>query len=284
LRDDRCMAKYATMNEAIEDLIDIGVNLTGRSFKKDIPELIERAQSAGVKQMVVTGTNVEHSESALALCEQWPGVLFATSGMHPHHAKDWSETAGQKVYQLAQQQAVRAIGECGLDYNRNFSSPEDQRHCFESQLELAEDLKLPVFMHQRDAHKDFYRIINRWRDKLSDGVVHCFTGTVDEAKAYLDLDLKIGVTGWLCDERRGQSLQEAVQYIPLDKIMLETDAPYLLPRDLPSGISSQLRERRNEPMVLPHVCSALARYKRDTDTHVARITTQLAREFFSIDA
>lgn len=277
------MAKYVSMTEVIEDLIDIGVNLTGSSFQKDLPEVIERAVSAGVRQMVVTGTNVEHSEAAIELCEKWPETLFSTAGVHPHHAKEWTDEAGHKIHRLAKHESVRAIGECGLDYNRNFSEPKDQRSCFEAQLELAADLQLPVFLHQRDAHKDFLSIINRWRDKLSNGVAHCFTGTLDEAKAYLDVDLQIGVTGWLCDERRGRSLQQAVEYIPLNRMMIETDAPYLMPRDLPTAISTQLQERRNEPLVLPHVCAALARYKNLTLEDVARETSQLAREFFSIE-
>lgn len=278
------MAKYSDMTELINDLIDIGVNLTGSSFKKDLPQVIERAESAGIGQMVVTGTNVEHSEAALVLCEQWPDNLFSTAGVHPHHAKEWSDEAGFEIQRLAGHDAVRAIGECGLDYNRNFSEPKDQRLCFEAQLELAADLQLPVFLHQRDAHQDFLKIINRWRDKLTNGVAHCFTGTVDEAKAYLDVDLQIGVTGWLCDERRGQSLQQAVEYIPLNRLMIETDAPYLLPRDLPVELAKTLQERRNEPLVLPHICATLARYKHLEIEDVARQTTLLAREFFTIEA
>lgn len=277
------MAEYVVMTSQIEKLIDIGVNLTGRSFEKDLPQVIERANLAGVSQMVVTGTNLQHSDAAIELCEKWPGVLYSTAGVHPHHAKEWTDHIGHQVYELAKHYAVRAIGECGLDYNRNFSEPKDQRVCFEAQLELAADLKLPVFLHQRDAHDDFLAILSRWRDQLSGGVAHCFTGTLDEAITYLDIDLFIGVTGWLCDERRGQSLQQAVSEIPLDRLMIETDAPYLLPRDLPADITGQLHEKRNEPMVLPHVCKALAAYKGEEAEVVAKQTTQNAREFFSIN-
>lgn len=271
------------MNAALTDLIDIGVNLTGRSFHRDLPEVIERAQDHGVKHMVVTGTNLEHSEAAIELCERWPGILYATSGVHPHHASEWNEKIAYRIHELAKQDAVRAVGECGLDFNRNFSTPSAQKKCFEAQLEMAADLQLPVFLHQRDAHEDFVDILSRWRDRLTTGVAHCFTGTTEEAKAYLDLDLSIGVTGWLCDERRGQSLQEAVKEIPLERLMIETDAPYLLPRDLPTALSGQLREKRNEPMVLAHVCQALAHYKQRDVAQVARETTRLAREFFAIE-
>jgi len=270
------------MSTTENKLIDIGVNLTGKSFNKDRSQVIERAQLAGVALMGVTGTNLQHSDAAIELCEQYPGVLFSTAGVHPHHADEWDVKTAQEIHSMAQMKCVKAVGECGLDYNRNFSDPKMQRHCFEAQLELAADLKLPVFLHQRDAHDDFLKILKRWRDQLSGGVAHCFTGTAEEAKAYLELDLMIGVTGWLCDERRGQALQQALREIPLERLMIETDAPYLLPRDLPKAISSGLQERRNEPLVLPHVCSALAHYKKEDPARVAQQTSQLACDFFDL--
>jgi len=266
----------------MKDLIDIGVNLTGKSFQKDLNSVIENANLSGVSQMIVTGTNLQHSEAAIELCELWPQTLFSTAGVHPHHAKEWTDKSAQEIQAMALQNCVKSVGECGLDYNRNFSDPKDQRLCFEAQLELAADLKLPVFLHQRDAHDDFLAILARWRDQLVGGVTHCFTGTVEEAKCYLDLDLTIGVTGWLCDERRGQSLQQAVKEIPLSNLMIETDAPYLLPRDLPDKLLEKLHDRRNEPLVLPHVCEALAFYKNEDPETVATQTSQQARRFFNI--
>jgi len=266
----------------MKNLIDIGVNLTGKSFRKDLPQVIEQANLAGVSQMIVTGTNLHHSDAAIELCEKWPQTLYSTAGVHPHHAQEWSDKAAEEIHTMAQLECVKALGECGLDYNRNLSSPADQRKCFEAQLELAADLQLPVFLHQRDAHKDFLSIMARWRDKLKGGVAHCFTGTAEEAQAYIEMDLYIGITGWICDERRGQSLQQAVKDIPLSHLMIETDAPYLLPRDLPKDIAGTLHDRRNEPRVLPHVCTALAHYKNETPEAVASQTTQLARAFFSL--
>ncbi|VAW62065.1 Deoxyribonuclease TatD [hydrothermal vent metagenome] len=270
------------MSSTKKQLIDIGVNLTAKSFKKDIPQVIERAQVAGVFRMGVTGTNLQHSDAAIELCEQYPEVLFSTAGIHPHHASEWDDKTAQEIHNMAQLNCVKAVGECGLDYNRNFSAPKDQRNAFEAQLELAADLQLPVFLHQRDAHKDFLNILSRWRDKLSGGVAHCFTGTVEEAQSYIELDLMIGITGWLCDERRGQNLQQAVKEIPLEHMMIETDAPYLLPRDLPENVSAPLRERRNEPRVLPHVCDALAKYKNLDAQFVAQHTTKQALAFFDL--
>ena len=266
----------------MKNLIDIGVNLTGKSFAKDLPQVIERATEAGVIRMGVTGTHVQHSDDAIELCEKYPNRLFSTAGVHPHHASEWSDKAAQEIHSMAQMGCVKAIGECGLDYNRNFSSPKDQRRCFEAQLELAADLKLPVFLHQRDAHEDFITLIKIWRGRLTGGVVHCFTGSAEEAKAYIECDLYIGITGWLCDERRGKSLQHAVAEIPLDRLMIETDAPYLMPRDLPAAYLENLAERRNEPLVLPHICNALAHYKNEDPDKVARLTTQRAQDFFNI--
>ena len=266
----------------MKDLIDIGANLTAKSFNRDLSQVIERANLAGVSHMGVTGTNLQHSDAAIELCEQWPETLFSTAGVHPHYAKEWTDKTAQEIHAMAQMSCVRAIGECGLDYNRNLSDPKIQRSCFEAQLELAAELKLPVFLHQRDAHNDFLSIMTRWRDQLSGGVAHCFTGTLEEAKAYLELDLYIGVTGWLCDERRGHSLQQAVKEIPLSHLMLETDAPYLLPRDLPDKISVNLSDKRNEPLVLPHVCNALASYKNEKPEDVAQQTSKLARQFFKL--
>ena len=271
------------MSEALHDLIDIGANLTGSAFKNDLPAVIDRALASGVSHMVVTGTNLQHSELAIEQCDLNIGILCSTAGVHPHHAKEWSDRTAHQIHNLLDHAAVRAIGECGLDYKRNFSEPKDQRRCFEAQLELAADARLPVFLHQRDAHDDFLAILNRWRDQLVGGVAHCFTGTPDEAQAYIDIDLKIGVTGWLCDERRGKSLQQAVQKIPLQSLMLETDAPYLMPRDLSTDTKQHLQDRRNEPLVLPHVCKTLAHYMGEAPSEVARQTSLLARQFFNIE-
>jgi len=260
------------------NLIDIGVNLTGSSFHKDMPEVISRAQQAGVSKMIVTGTNIEHSEQAAELTQNYPGVLYATAGVHPHHAKECNDQTLARLESLAQQQAVVAIGECGLDFNRNFSPVDEQEKWFEAQLELASGLDLPVFLHQRDAHQRFVEILSRWRDKLSGAVAHCFTGDTDEVLAYVDLDLHIGVTGWICDERRGQSLQQAVKHIPRDRLMIETDAPYLLPRDL----VPKPKDRRNEPMYLPHICEAVARYCGESSENMALSTTQVSKKFFSL--
>ena len=237
--------------------IDIGVNLTGSSFKKDLPQVIERAQSAGVEKLIITGTDIKHSELAIGLTQQYESICFATAGLHPHNASDYSNDLGSELRDMLKHKNVVAVGECGLDFNRNFSTRKEQIRAFEAQLEIAIECQKPLFLHQRDAHEDFISIIKSCRDDLPQVVAHCFTGSIEEVNDYVLLDMYIGVTGWICDERRGLSLQQAVKHIPLDRIMLETDAPYLLPRDLKE---KPVAKNRNEPYYLPHVAQAVARF------------------------
>ena len=237
--------------------IDIGVNLTGSSFKKDISEVIERAQQVGVEQLIVTGADIERSESAINLSQIYESVCYSTVGLHPHHASDYSNDTGSELRDMLSRKHVVAVGECGLDFNRNFSSRKEQIRAFEAQIEIAIDLQKPLFLHQRDAHEDLVAIIKSCRNNLTQIVAHCFTGNIEEVNDYNLLDMHVGITGWICDERRGQSLQQAVKQIPLDRIMLETDAPYLLPRDLDT---KPVKKNRNEPCFLPHISKTTAAY------------------------
>lgn len=259
-------------------LIDIGVNLMAASFKKDLGDVVERALQAGVEQQIVTGTSLKLSHDALELVAQYPGVLSCTVGVHPHHASECNDKVLAELEALAAHTGVVAIGECGLDFNRNLSPPEVQIRAFEAQLELASGLGMPVFLHQRDAHEQFIIILKRWRHRLSVAVSHCFTGDTNQLKDCLELDLHIGVTGWICDPRRGQALQESVAHIPAERLMIETDAPYLLPRDM----VSMPKDRRNEPMYLPHICKVVAGYRNEEASAVAASTTATARAFFAL--
>jgi len=259
------------------EYIDIGVNLTGSSFKSDLDKVMQRAQAVGVNQMIVTGTDIEHSKAAIELCKLYPGRLYSTTGVHPHHADDYTPLMLQQLHDLSHYDSVVAIGECGLDFNRNFSTPKNQCDAFESQLELATDTGLPVFLHQRDAHAEFLRVITNGQSETGKLVAHCFTGTVDEVMDYLQLDMYIGITGWICDERRGHDLQQAVKEIPLNRIMLETDAPYLLPRDL---TEKPVQSRRNEPCYLPHICEAVARFMEVEVEELEAAALDNTRRFF----
>jgi TatD DNase family protein len=260
-----------------EPLIDIGVNLTSKQFREDLPNVIERALAAGVRHMIVTGLTAPLSQAALELAQTRPGVLCSTAGVHPHNARTFERHTPSELRNLARSPEVVAIGECGLDYDRDFSPRDQQRSAFEAQLELAIELRKPVFLHQRSAHDDFERILRQVRAKLVGGVVHCFTGDERELDCYLELGLCIGITGFICDERRGQHLQKLVGRIPPNRLMIETDAPFLLPRDL-----KHARGRRNEPAYLPHVAASVARHAGRDETELRRSTTSTALELFKL--
>lgn len=260
------------------DLIDIGANLTHESFDRDRAEVLREARTAGVRRMILTGTSVTGSVRALELANTYPGQLFSTAGVHPHNASGFDANSGDSLTGLLSQEQVVAVGECGLDFYRDFSPRDAQRHAFREQLEIAADTQLPVFLHQRDAHDEFVELLRPVRSRLCGGVAHCFTGTAKMARDYLDLDLYIGVTGWLCDERRGGDLLDAVRHLPLDRVMIETDAPYLLPRDLPE----KPRGRRNEPRFLPHILVRLAEAMNRSVDEVAEATRRNAEQLFSL--
>ena len=259
-------------------LIDIGANLTHDSFDADRATVIERAQAAGVSRFIVTGSDVEHSRKALELCRQWPGVLFCTAGTHPHHAKNFAADALVALRTLLANPEVVAVGECGLDYFRNFSPHAAQLACFEAQLALAAETRKPLFLHQRDAHAEFIDVVKRHRPNLGAAVLHCFTGDEVELQDYLSLDLYIGITGWICDERRGIHLRELVSKIPSNRLMLETDAPYLLPRD----IKPRPAHHRNEPMYVKHISEVVASCVDKPVAQLAAETTENAQRFFGL--
>ena len=258
------------------ELIDIGVNLAHDSFDADREAVIQRAKDAGVVQMIVTGSSEESTRKAIDLSRTHPRVLYATAGVHPHHAADLTVEALPGLEAVARDPAVVAVGECGLDYFRDFSPRDLQRRAFEWQLEIAARVGKPVFLHQRDAHEDFISILREHRPKIVGGVAHCFTGHEKERDAYLELGLHIGITGWICDERRGSHLKDVVKGIPADRLLMETDAPYLLPRDLKPSPKS----RRNEPMWLSHIAAAIALARHTTIDSVARDCSSTARGFF----
>jgi TatD DNase family protein len=259
-----------------DELIDIGLNLTHESFDIDRAALIDRAVAAGVSRMLITGSCIENSEQASRLAQELPQRLRSTAGIHPHHAVDVNALTADQLRQLIARPEVLAVGECGLDFFRNFSPPDSQVSAFRMQLELARELRKPVFLHQRDAHRQFVQIVSEYRSGLTGGVAHCFTAGADEAREYLDLGLHIGITGWICDERRGAHLKELVKFIPLDRLLVETDAPYLLPRDL----RPKPKSRRNEPMYLPHVLRTIADCRGEPPTLIARATTANAMRLF----
>lgn len=266
------------MNLRNPDLIDIGANLTHDSFDQDRAEVVRRAADAGVRRMIVTGASMASTRQAIELATESAGQLFATAGVHPHHATELTETAARELHELVREPVVVAAGECGLDYFRDFCPRDAQRHAFELQLDIAIQARKPLFLHQRDAHDDFVSILRPRLEELHGGVAHCFTAGKRELKEYLDMGLYIGITGWICDERRGQALREAVSCLPLDRVLLETDAPYLLPRDLPFKAAA----RRNEPAFLPHIAEVAAQYMGCTFEQLARAATANTERLFRL--
>lgn len=261
-------------------LIDIGVNLTHPSFAPEREALLARAIEAGVVQLVLTGTSLDDSEQALELCRQLDEErrLYCTAGVHPHEASHWNGDSARTLRGLLKEDRVRAVGECGLDFNRDFSPRPQQEKAFEEQLALAVELQRPVFIHERDAAEHLLAILKEFRDRLPAAVVHCFTGERRALYNYLDLDLHIGITGWICDERRGTHLQELVKEIPAGRLMLESDAPYLLPRTL----RPKPKHGRNEPAYLPEVLACVALHRGESAEQVATHTTDCARRFFNL--
>jgi TatD DNase family protein len=261
-------------------LVDIGINLTHDSFDADRAEVLARARAAGLGHLIVTGSSLASSPAAARLAATDPAFLSATAGVHPHHAAELDEAGIALIERLLAEPAVVAVGECGLDYYRDLAPRADQRRAFERQLALAVRTQKPLFLHQRDAHADFVDMLKDLGRRAPRAVAHCFTGTRAEAEEYLALGLHLGITGWICDERRGRHLEEVVRHVPLERLMLETDGPYLLPRTLAPKPAS----RRNEPMYLVEVCRAVARARRETPQAVARATTRAAAEFFGLGA
>jgi TatD DNase family protein len=273
-------SEHATAASATPALVDIGANLTHESFAQDLGAVLERAAGAGVAQLLVTGADRDSSQRACALAAAHPGRLYATAGVHPHHAAGYGPSARDALVELAAHPQVVAVGECGLDYFRDFSPRPAQRAAFLAQLEIAVAARKPVFLHQRDAHADFVAILEDYAPRLVGGVAHCFTGGPAELERYLALGLAVGVTGWVCDDRRGSALRAAVPRIPADRLMIETDAPYLLPRDLVPPPKS----RRNEPAYLAHVARAVAALRGERFEDLAASTTRNAQRLFGLAA
>ena len=260
-------------------LVDIGVNLGDKAFDKDRDDVVERALEAGVNTLILTGTTLEESEKVLKLAGQYNECCYSTAGIHPHYASDATEEHFNALKDLLSEPRVVAAGETGLDFNRDFSPRPVQEQVFERQIELAIAAGMPLFCHERDASKRFADIVKAYRDDISQLVVHCFTADKESLYRYLDLDLHIGITGWICDERRGFHLHPLLNDIPSNRLMLETDCPYLLPRTL----KPKPKSRRNEPAFLGEVVSMVAEKTGKTVEQVAMETTTTALSFFGIE-
>jgi|SaaInl5LU_22_DNA_1037371.scaffolds.fasta_scaffold21845_2 TatD DNase family protein len=263
-------------------MIDIGVNLTHGQFKNDLQQMLKDSFAAGIECMILTGTDLDSSIESQQLCqkysEQYKNRLFSTAGVHPHDAASWTSDTASQIRELLNCPEVVAVGETGLDFNRDYSPRQEQIASFEAQIELAADSGLPMFLHERDAFETQFDILQNYRDQFGRAVVHCFTGTREALYKYLDLDLYIGITGWVCDERRGLELAELVSDIPLNRLMVETDAPFLLPRNIEPKPAS----RRNEPRYLDWVIMKIAQCYELSDKEITDTTSANARAFFDL--
>ena len=259
-------------------LIDTCCNLSHPSFANRERRIIERAQAVGVDTLITPASSLADAVQIVGLAEQHPEVHVAV-GVHPHCAKTWQTNTYNALKQLAEHDKVVAIGETGLDYHRNYSSKQQQRLAFEQQIQLAIETNKPLLMHQRSAHQDFVRLLKPYRQQIKGGVVHCFTDQQPALTDYLDLDLHIGLTGWFCDERRGQHLRTLIKAIPLKRLMLETDAPYLRPRHI---AKAQKGEPHNEPALLTYIATDMAACLGLPVATLAAATTQTSRYFYRL--
>ncbi|MCB5161926.1 TatD family hydrolase [Marinomonas algarum] len=256
-------------------MIDIGVNINHKIFLEDVQGTLDAMSREGVHGMICIASDFEESQQAQALSQAYPTV-WNTLGCHPHQAKTWQTQSQEEYHQLIQHARPVAVGETGLDFNRNYSSPEAQRIAFYQQIELAEQHALPLYLHERDAHQEMINTLKKHPALAQSSVIHCFTGSRAELEAYLSLGLSIGITGWVCDERRGEELQKAIPHIPLDRLLLETDAPYLLPRTI------RPRPKKNHPKYLPHVAAEVARLKNISIEALDTATTTNTQRIFGI--
>jgi TatD DNase family protein len=261
-------------------VIDIGVNLTSPRFANDYDDVIARAKQVGIQHLLITGTSLANSLQAVELCQKQAQYLSCTVGIHPHDADNAASDYIEQLTQLAQHAVVKAIGECGLDFNRNFSTPENQQRVFAAQIELAVKLNKPLFLHQRDAFACWFELLQPYFGQIPAMVSHCFTGDKKQLSKCLDVGMYIGITGWLCDDRRGQLLQEIVQYIPLERLLIETDAPYLTPRT----IKPKPKSSRNEPSYLPYIVATLADKTNYSAAEIISQTSINAQQVFAIPA
>lgn len=259
--------------------VDIGINLTNKRFNKDREQVVKNAIDSGVNKLIITGTNVAESIAASKMAAESPHHLFATAGCHPHDASSLDADGLATIKSLLSQPQVVAVGECGLDFNRNFSAPGQQIAAFQVQLELACEMQKPLFLHERDAFESQYRLLETYLPKAAGGVTHCFTGEKEHMHAYLELGLYIGITGWICDERRGLDLLNMIEEIPDDRLLLETDGPYLTPRDL----RPKPKDGRNEPKFLPHIAEKVAQARGQSVEHVSNISYQNSCRLFGLE-
>lgn len=259
-------------------LVDIGLNLANHAFKSDWQEVIARAEAAGVEKFVLTGTSLSITATSLELATALgEGKARFTAGVHPHHSSELAgnATALGDLRGLALHPLCAAVGETGLDYARDLAPRDVQKSAFEAQIALACDIGKPLFIHEREAAEDLLRTLDKFRHHLPRCVVHCFTGTAAQAEAYLERGFYLGVTGGIGQSKRNAALLEAIKRIPANRLMLETDAPYLTP----PGYRPPVRGR-NEPAAMAEIARLVAEARGESVAAVRAAAHAATSEFF----
>ena len=257
--------------------VDIACNFTHDSFKDNLEEVIANAELEGVERFVLLCASLNDLKPIKIIQKKSPEKYFVSAGIHPHHATEIREINYDDLLAKLCSINPNVIGETGLDYFRNISPPDVQRKSFKMHIEIAKELNLPLYLHQRDSHKDFINIIKENRNNFPKFVVHCFTGTQEELNDYLDLGAYIGLTGWICDAKRNIELRKSIKNIPIDRMMIETDCPYLIPKNLPNKPKKNI----NEPKYLPHIANEIAELIGMKIEELKLATRSNAIEFFS---
>ena len=238
----------------MHEIADIACNFTSERFDNDLGKVVDKAVANQISKFGLICSRLSDIDKLLGIYNQYSSNMFFTIGVHPHHANEINDQYLKKLKEAVNLNDPDAIGETGLDFFRNLSTYEEQIHAFEEQIKIAIDTNKPLFLHQRDSHDDFIKILRKYSADFNKAVVHCFTGTQKQLDDYLELDCYIGVTGWICDEKRNVELRKTIKNIPLSKLMIETDCPYLIPKNL----QEKPKNNRNEPCNLNHIVAEIS--------------------------
>ena len=261
----------------MSELFDIACNFSSNRYDNDLDEVIKNAKNNNVTKFLVVSASINDVDKVYSIYQKYRSDCFFTVGTHPHHANEINSESMKKMRILVKDLKPCSVGETGLDFFRNLSTLEEQIFAFEEQIKLSIEFNKPLFLHQRDAHDEFIKIIMKYKNDINKAVVHCFTGTQKQLDSYLNLGFYIGLTGWICDERRNVELRKSIKNIPLDRLMIETDSPYLIPRNL----IIKPKNNRNEPSYLPHIAKEIADIINIDLSKLIDITYKNSISFFS---
>ena len=260
----------------MHEIADIACNFTSDRFDNDLDEVINQAIVNNITKFGLICSRLSDIDKLLEIYNRYSKDMFFTIGVHPHHANEINEEYLKKLKEVINNNNPHAIGETGLDFFRNLSTYEEQIFAFEEQIKIAIDTNKPLFLHQRDSHDDFIKILRKYSSDINKSVVHCFTGTKEQLNDYLELDCYIGVTGWICDAKRNVELRKTIKNIPLERLMIETDCPYLIPKNL----DEKPKNNRNEPTYLNHIANEVAALMKKDINDIREKTYKTSLSFF----